>query len=454
MTRIHNKAGAWAILLIAFALMAAACAQPTGEPGVTTAPPTETTPPTETAPPTETTAPVGELGQVTIAEGEPVKIATIQTISGGTASLGQDQVTAIEIAVEERGEILGHAIELQVEDGLCNAEGGTTAAQRIVSDPQVIGIIGTSCSGAGVPASQIMSQAGLVMISGSNTSPSLTALPYLSDEPLEAQENNQPGYFRTSHNDEFQGAAAGRYAFEGSGAQNVVTVHDGDPYTEGLTTQFGQFYEEAGGTIVLATAINKGDTDMRPFLTEVAATGLDLLFMPIFQPEADFIVQQATEFPELAEVQFMGADGLLSDTFVVIPETEGMIFSGPAQGEGSAYEEFVAAYEEKAGTPPIQAFHAHAYDAANILLDAIEAVAQEQDGGLVIDRAALRQFIYDLESYQGLTGTLSCNQFGDCAEPAIGIFENSDPSAGIVGVFDNIITTINLRDDVDPEKLN
>ncbi|MGH8945125.1 MAG: branched-chain amino acid ABC transporter substrate-binding protein [Acidimicrobiia bacterium] len=399
-----------------------------------------------------TAAPEGDLGAVTIAEGEPIEIAAIQAISGGVASLGQDQVTAIEVAIEDRGEIKGHPIELTVEDGLCAAEGGTTAATNIVADTQILGIIGTSCSGAGVPASQIMSEAGLVMISGSNTSPALTALPYLSDEELAAQENWQEGYFRTAHNDEFQGAAAGQYAFD-SGAQTAVTIHDGDPYTEGLVTQFGEFYEAAGGEVLLATAVNKGDTDMRPILTEVAAAAPDILFFPIFQPEADFIVQQIGEFPELADTVLMGADGLLSDTFVTLAETEGMVFSGPAQAVGGAYEEFIGKYEAIAGTPPIQSFHAHAYDAANMLLDAIDAVAQEDGGSLVVDRRALRDYLYDVEGFEGLTGTLSCNEFGDCAQPAIGIFENLDPSGGLVGVFANIIDTINLADQVDPEKL-
>lgn len=400
-----------------------------------------------------TAAPEGDLGSVTIAEGEPIKIAAAQAISGGVASLGQDQVTAIEIAIEDRGELMGHPIELTVEDELCNAEGGTTAATNIVADPQILGIIGTSCSGAGVPAAQIMSEAGLVMISGSNTSPSLTALPYLADEELAAQENWQEGYFRTAHNDEFQGAAAGQYAFD-SGAATAVTIHDGDPYTEGLVTQFGEFYEAAGGEVVLATAVNKGDTDMRPILTEVAAAAPDIIFFPIFQPEADFVVQQIGEFEELADTVLMGADGLLSDTFVTLPETEGMIFSGPAQATGGAYDEFVAKYEASAGTPPIQAFHAHAYDATNILLDAIEAVAEEDGGSLVVDRRALRNAIYEVEGFEGLTGTLACNDFGDCAQPAIGIFENTDPAGGLLGVFANIIDTINLGEEVDPEKLS
>jgi branched-chain amino acid transport system substrate-binding protein len=451
-------------VLAVFALILAACGDGGAGDTTTTAATEEPTTtageeePTTTAGEEEPTTTAGEgeedLGEVTIGAGEPIIIASIQTISGGTASLGQDQVDAIEIAIADRGgELLGHPIELQSEDGLCSADGGSTAAQAIVANPQVVGILGTSCSGAGVPASQIMSEAGLVMISGSNTSPSLTALPYLSDEPLEAQENWQPGYFRTSHNDEFQGAGAATYAATDLGAVTAVTIHDGDPYTEGLTGQFGEFFTAGGGEVVLATAVNKGDTDMRPVLQEIEALAPDVLFMPIFQPEADFIVQQIGEFPGLADTQLMGADGILSDTFVVLPETQGMVFSGPGQAAGPAYEEFVAKYEEAVGTPPIQAFHAHSYDAANMLMDAIESVAVVDGDSVTIDRAGLRQYLYDLEGFEGLTGTLACNQFGDCANPAIGIFENADPAGGIVGVLSNVVGTANLADQVDPEKL-
>lgn len=428
----HTRARSWSALAAGLVLLATACGGTDGEAG--------------RAPPAARgtdQAEDGGLGTVTVGPGQPVRIAAIQTISGGTAPLGQDQVTAIEVAIDDRGnQLLGHPIELQLEDGGCSADGGTTAAQKIVSDPQNIGIIGTSCSGAGVPASQIASQAGLVMISGSTTSPSLTALPYLSDEPLEAQANWQRGFFRTAHNDEFQGHGAAQFAFEQVGAKKAVTIHDGDPYTEGLTTQFGKFFQQFGGELALATAINKGDTDMRPVLTEVAAAGPDLVFMPVFQPEADFLVQQATEFRELADVQFMGADALLADTFVTIPETDGMFLSGPAVDQGTEeYDKFVERYAEKAGTAPIQAFHAHAYDATNVLLDAIESVAQRDGDSLTIDRGALRDWIYDLEGFDGLTGTLSCNQFGDCAQPRIGVYSNDDPSAGITAVVQNVVFT-------------
>jgi branched-chain amino acid transport system substrate-binding protein len=381
----------------------------------------------------------GPLGAVTVGPDAPIKIGSIQTISGDTASLGQDQVRAMEIAIADKGgKLLDHSVELQSEDGLCKAEGGTTAAQKLVADPQIVGVIGTSCSGEAVPAMEILAGKGITMISGSNTSPALT-----SDLKGTKGTANQKGYFRIAHNDIVQGQAAATYAYDKLGAKKAVTIHDGDPYTEGLANAFGTSFKELGGEVALATAISKGDTDMRPVLTEVAATKPDVVFFPIFQPEADFIVKQATDFPALADTKkLMGADGLLSDTFIVIKQTEGMYFSGPATPTGPAYEEFVGKYEQKYGEKPIQAFHAHAYDSANLLFAAIEKTAvKDDDGTLHIDRQKLMDAVYATKGVQGLTGTLSCDEFGDCADAKIDIVQNGSGQKTIDQVRENVLFT-------------
>jgi branched-chain amino acid transport system substrate-binding protein len=376
------------------------------------------------------------LGTVTLGEGEPITVAVIQSISGDTASLGTDQVRAVEIAVADRGgELLGHPIELQTEDDGCEASAGTTAAQRVVSDTQIVGVIGTSCSGAAVPAMEIFSPAGFTMISGSNTSPILTQA--AGEEGIA----HQDGYFRTAHNDQIQGAAAATFAFDELGVAKAATVHDGDPYTQGLADAFAKSFQELGGEITLGTAVTPGDTDMRPVLTEIAASGAELVFFPIFQPEADYIVQQAGEVEGLGDTAIlMGADGLLSDTFVEdIPETEGMYFSGPATPNNLRYRDFVAKYETEYGEKPIQAFHAHSYDAMNILLDAIEAVAVEDGGTLTIGRGALRDEIAGTSEYEGLTGTLTCDEFGDCADPVIEVVQNTEAQESITDVKENVL---------------
>jgi branched-chain amino acid transport system substrate-binding protein len=124
----------------------------------------------------------------------------------------------------------------------------------------------------------------------------------------------------------------------------------------------------------------------------------------------------------------------------VLPDTENMYFSGPATPTGSAYEEFVQKYEEANGEAPIQAFHAHAYDAANMLLDTIEATAvEDEDGTLHIDRQALVDELHSVEGFEGLTGTLTCDEFGDCANPVIDVVQNGETQASIADVRGNVL---------------
>ncbi len=246
------------------------------------------------------------------------------------------------------------------------------------------------------------------------------------------------GYFRTAHNDEYQGDGVGQFMAESLGATKAAMIHDGDPYTEGLATQAQMAFEARGGEVVFFTGVDKAETDVRPVLTEIAAAGPDVLFFPIFQPLGDFIAQQAQEIAGFEDIILMGADGLLSETYVTLPFTQDMYFSGPARESTAAYDALVTQYEALYNEKPVQAFHAHAYDAAAMLMTKIEEVAEEQDdGALHIDLRALRDAIYATQNFPGLTGTLTCNEFGDCAQPRIAVYQNTDPTAGIFATVGN-----------------
>ncbi len=302
------------------------------------------------------------------------------------------------------------------EDDGCNAEGGQAAAQKIVSDPSIVAIVGTSCSGAGVPMSEVVSQAGYVMVSPSNTAPSLT-------DPDQAW---NPGYLRTAHNDEVQGQAMADFAYDELGLRTAAAIHDGDPYTEGLASVFSDAFQAKGGEIVEFTAINKGDTDMRPVLTSVAAAGPpEFLYYPDFTAECAFLTQQAREVAGLENTVLAAADGCFSQDAAeaVGAAGEGMYFSGPDLSfSGDTYNQFLAAYQEKYGSEPLSVFHAHAFDATNMILDCIEQVGiTEDDGTLHVGRQALRDCLYATSGFQGITGTLTCDQYGDCADPKISV---------------------------------
>ena len=422
------------------ALILAACS-PAEEGGDTTEAPTDTTEaPTDTTEAPEMTTTTegmedpepGPLGAVVVAPGDSIQIRSLQAISGPVAFLGIPIQRATMLAIQDYGDIQGFSVDMGTGlDDTCGPEGGQAAAQTIVSDEQVVGVIGTSCSGAAQAVAPLISDAGMAMISPANTSPSLT-----SDLQGTPGDNYHEGYYRTAHNDLFQGQAVAEFAFNDLGLTQMAAIHDGDPYTQGLAQAFADAFEGLGGTITTFTGVNKGDTDMTPVLSEVAQGSPEGIYFPIFQPEGDFIVQQIGGVSGLGDVTLIGADGLFVSDFLSLPETEGMYFSGPSLDFGENANEltgvsaasFLETYESEFGEPPSAAFWAHGYDATTMLLQAIADVAVVQsDGSLFIDRQAVRDQIAQT-SFNGMIGALSCDEFGDCGSQEIQINLHEDSS--------------------------
>jgi branched-chain amino acid transport system substrate-binding protein len=196
----------------------------------------------------------------------------------------------------------------------------------------------------------------------------------------------------------------------------------------------------------VATSINKGDTDMGPVLTECAAGDPEGIYFPIFQPEGDFILQQVGGVAGLEDVQMYGADGLLTPDHFSLPEAAGAYYSGPdlnfegnAGFTGTSYDELVTRYEADYGVEPEAVFHAHTYDATMMLLNAIDEVAVEgPDGQLWVDRQALRDYLYATQDFPGVTGSLSCDEFGDCGGNVVSVVFNEDPSDPQAGLANTV----------------
>ena len=361
-----------------------------------------------------------EFGCVEVAEGESIRIATALVISGADSNLGLDAQYGVQVANEERPEVAGREVELDFQDDGCSAEGGTTVAQSLASDTTIAAVIGTSCSSAGVPASEILSGAGILLLSPSATAPGLT-LP----------DARQPFFFRTAHNDEIQGAAMADFAYNVLGVTTAATIHDGGPYTEQLQQVFQDNFIELGGEITGTEAVDPEATDVSGQLTSLAAGSPEFLFFPIFTQAGGQVARQAHETEGLEDVILAGADGLLNPGFVEaagVENVEGMYLSGPQADFGDTYQnEFLPAYSDVSGEEePISAFHAHAYDAYNIIADAIEEVGIEEEGTLFIPRTALRDYLAELTDYAGLTGSLTCNENGDCANSTITVRQVRD----------------------------
>ena len=357
------------------------------------------------------------IGCVKIAPTDPIHIAYLLAISGANAALGTDSRNGAEIAIDDAGgKLLNHTIKFDGQDDGCSADGGQSGGTKLASDPTIIFVLGTSCSSAARSAEPLLSKAGFVTISSSNTAPDLT-------DPTNA--NHYPGFFRTAHNDKVQGAAVADYVYNTLKLTKAATIHDGSLYASSLVGVFQQDFKQYGGTITTATSVNVGQTDMSSVLAAVATGSPQVIYFPIFLPEGAFLIDQAKTTTGLENVQLMGSDGLYSPDVMKTAgaAVEGFEVSSPLV-QGPAYDAFVVKYKAKFGELPINIFHAHAYDAMNIMFAAITKVAvQQPDGTVYIPRQALRDAVAATKDFVGLTGVLTCNPDGDCANPIIGVYK-------------------------------
>ncbi len=370
-------------------------------------------------------------GVVQVGSGEAVQIRSLMAPSV-VPSITRWLQYATEMAVRDFGSIYGHRIELGGPiDTRCSPEGGRAGAEQVIAEPRVLGVIGTLCSGSAVGASPLLSVAGLVMVSPANISPALT-----SDLAGNVGAHYYPGYFRTANNGLYHAQAAAEFAYAELGLRRMVSVDDGDPYSAGSAAAFGHAFHSLGGEIISAARIEKGDTDMTEVLAEFSAVAPDGIFFPLFESEGLAFIRQVRSIDRLQGAMLIADSALLVSAFLGTPLSEGIYFAGPVathisgsnMATGKNADAILAVFESAYDGSPISPYWAHAYDSTTLLLRAIRSVAVVDGGKLYVDRAVLRKEIGATSGFQGITGILSCDEYGDCGTGRVNIYHHEDSS--------------------------
>ncbi len=333
----------------------------------------------------------------------PIKIGVLQALSGDLAALGGTQQKAIQMGVEEinaAGGINGRMIALSTEDDKCDPQAGGTGAQKLVNVDKVVAILGGTCSGATLSAAAITEPAHVIMISGSATSPKVTAIgDYV---------------FRTIPSDALAGRVAARYNYEKLGSRKAAIISELTDYAQGLRGSYTDGFKALGGEIVADETYTTGDTDFRTQIAKIKAA----------KPDVIYVVPQ-TPTPGVAIVKQMKENGITMpvQTAEVLPAREvvrdnAAVLEGVYAVEVSVdYENnakakaFRDAYKAKFGQDP-DVFAPNSYDALQLLRQAIAA-----NNGKV-DTNQIRDFLYAAKDWQGTVGTITMDQNGD---PLLGL---------------------------------
>jgi branched-chain amino acid transport system substrate-binding protein len=289
---------------------------------------------------------------------------------------------------------------LIVEDNEDKAESAAAAAQKLISQNNVLAIIGPNASGNAIPAARICEDAGVIMISPWSTNPKTT----------EAKKF----VFRACFIDDFQGQVMAKFARENLKATTAAVLYDvASEYNKGIAEFFKQFFEAAGGKVVAFESYTKGDKDFSSQLTNIKIANPGVLFLPNYYDEVPLQVKQARRLGITCPI--IGSDSWGSAELLKLggADLHGAYFSthyAPDIATPTA-QKFIQDYEAKYGKKPDDVA-ALTYDAGRLLCAAIT-----QAGAL--DRKKVRDAMASVKEFQGVTGHMKFQGTCDPVKSAV-----------------------------------
>jgi branched-chain amino acid transport system substrate-binding protein len=348
------------------------------------------------------------------ADGDTIKVGGIGELTGDIPAVGASFKNAAEIAVAEINDAGGldvggkkYQIELIIEDNAGKAEQSASAAQKLITQDNVVAIIGPNASRYAIPASEIAESSKTVLISPWSTNPKTT---------LDANTGAPKKYvFRAAFIDPFQGRVVAKFALDELGCAKAAVLYDvASDYNKGIAEFFKQTFEENGGQVVSFETYTTGDKDFNAQLTKIKDTNPECIFLPNYYSEVPLQIQQGKALG--IEVPFLGSDSWGSSELFSLcgADCDGYYFSThyAADAATPVATKFIEAYKAKYGNTPDDVA-ALTYDSFGLLWKAL------QDAGSV-DREAVRNALAKIPSYDGVTGNMQFQEgSGDPVKSAV-----------------------------------
>ncbi|HEU5282511.1 MAG TPA: branched-chain amino acid ABC transporter substrate-binding protein [Burkholderiales bacterium] len=337
-----------------------------------------------------------------------VRIGHAGPLTGSIAHLGKDNENGVRLALEEANaaniEIGGNKVkfELLSEDDQADPKQGTIVAQKLV-DAKVAGVIGHLNSGTTIPASKLYHDAGIAQISPSATNVTYTA-------------QNFKTAFRVMANDAQQGKVLGEFATSKLEAKNIVIIDDRSAYGQGLADEFEKAATAGGATILAREFTDTTKTDFTAILTSIKGKNPDLIFYGGMDAQAGPMMKQIQNLGISAK--YLAGDGVQTAEFLKLSgdSAEGVYASSPGvpldkMPQGPAFaEKYKGKFNQE-----IQLYAPYAYDAMNVLLEAMKKAGSTDPAKYLPELAGIQ--------YQGVTGNISFDEKGDIKGGGISLYQ-------------------------------
>lgn len=296
---------------------------------------------------------------------------------------------AVEMAVDEandRGGARGRRLQVLAQDDEGDGVKAGAIARGFVENPDVVGVVGHANSGGMVGAASEY-DGELAAVVPSATSPEITGI--------------SPWVFRVTVNDSVNGANLARFAAR-LGKRRVVVLYENNVYGRDLARAFLAAFP---GRPIGVDPIAGDGSKVEPFVSYYRQVAPDLVFVAGTEPSGRALLREALR--QGFRTQWLAGDGwpgVAADTLAA----EGALIATPVRlDDRPEARRFADAFQARYGVTP-DANAAMAYDAANLLIQAI--------GEVGADRERIRDWLAGVKGergYRGVTGEIRFRPDGD-----------------------------------------
>ncbi len=373
------------------------------------------------------------------AGGQTIKIGMDLPLSGGDASNGIPTRNGALLAIDDAnaktvpGGFKFAAYDL--DDAVQGAHDPGQGAQNVksfVADTATLAMLGPFNSNVARAEIPITNDAGLVQISPSNTSTSLTTGP--DAIKLRTSHPDVNTFFRVCTRDDKQGAAGAQFARK-LGFKKAFIVDDNETYGKGLADVFDSEFAKLGGTVLGHEHLTKGQTDYKALLTKAHALGPDMVFYGGTSVTGGGLLRKQMADVGMGTLPFFGGDGISDAEFLTTAGTsaDGSYYTvaAPEASKLPSAKSFIAEYVKKYPGQAVGPYSANAYTIVAIEIAAIEK-AIVADKNAMPTRAEVLANVAATKGFASPIGTVGFDADGDTTNPILSFYKIENGKAVFV----------------------
>ncbi len=287
-----------------------------------------------------------------------IRFGFIAPLTGDVANLGNGAFKSATYAVDkinQNGGINGKKVVLVAEDSKCSGKDAVSAVNKLISQDKISALIGGFCSSESLAITGILDQNKIPAISPISSSPELTG--------------KSKYFFRNYPSDSYQGVFAARLLKEKLNKTKVAVLYSNSDWGLGVKNSFVGEFKKLGGDIVAEEGYVDTVADLKTQLVKIKSTNPDEIYFVGYTNASIVGLKQMKELGISTPV--FGADAW--NDAKIWQETSyannvSVMYTVPKSEAGEQYKSEI----KSAGVGDVTAGSSQAYDAVNILAEAIK----------------------------------------------------------------------------------